>query len=260
MSGSVDTQCRASQFTRHCEGLLVLVSSSTTVVASTTLLDQLDNQPIARYRLHVRDFAPARFENQRHFELTLATTRGKSESTPIFRGTFSDARPAIHIPGWIDGELIEAATIDDKQLRLWDKACLRGGAVELAKVLGSTIPLGGRMWLAYEQFGDEGKSLVETRAGLAARAPILATPMGLLLYYADCWLGARDWDIPEGGREGPRKVQGNKALGTTHAREAAVNVCHELAVYTKNRAKDELQTRARARANAIVQDLANRFK
>ena len=81
--------------------------------------------------------------------------------------------------------------------------------------------------------------------------PLVTTPIGYLLFCADCWIGIRDWDIPEGGREGPRKLQGNKALDAEHAQRRAQEIVPRLEEFV-SRAQGELEERAAARAVAML--------
>lgn len=217
-------------------------------------LDDLNHMRVGEFTLAVSDFAPSRFANQREFVLHLNRGHVRSES-PIFRGTFSAPVSALNLSGWIDGEFIEQARLGKVHVELWNDDCDGGLALSVMNTLGETIPAGGRMWLAYERYGDEGVSVLETRRGLSAQVPPLATPIGLLLWAADCWLGVRDWHFPEGGREGPRKLQGNKALNAEHTRLRAAQAISELRSFARRRSTDDLVRRAQSRARLILRTL-----
>ena len=182
-------------------------------MTKTRTLDDLEGRRVGTFTLVPADFAPSRFSNQREFVLYLQRRGIRSES-PIFRGTFSAAVAALNLTSWIDGEFIEQTRIAGTLVKLWNEEFNDGAALGVMKALGDKIPAGGRIWLAYERYGDEGASILETRHGLQAQVPPLATPMGFLLWAADCWLGVRDWHFPEGGREGtgrPREGGGPAA-------------------------------------------------
>ncbi len=217
-------------------------------------LDQLNGQRVGEFTLEVEDFAPSRFVNQREFVLYLKRGETRSES-PIVRGTFSEPVAALNLAGWLDGEFIEEARLGDAAVTLLNDTLDDGLGLEVMRALGATIPPGGRLWLAYERYGEEGASVAETREGLLARVPLLATPIGLLLWAADCWLGLRDWHFPEGGREGPRKLQGNKALNSDHSRQRAVQARDELRAFIRRRARSDLERRAQHRAEKILKAL-----
>ncbi|MDE3091581.1 MAG: DUF1122 family protein, partial [Chloroflexota bacterium] len=162
---------------------------------------------------------------------------------------------SIYVPAWIDGEFVENA------LELVVRTSVRNSVAEapttndvaeaIAQQLGTLIPPGGRLWFAYEAFDGEGALMRETRAALKARVPLLTTPIGYLLYCADCWIGLRDWDIPEGGREGPRKLQGNKALNAEQTRQRAREIVPVLEQFAL-RAGGEIERRAAARAQVML--------
>lgn len=221
------------------------------MVKKILALDELTGVRVGEFTLVVQDFAPARFANQREFVLQLRRDQTLGEA-PIFRGTFSAPVAALNLAGWIDGEFIEQTRVNKTMVELWNNACDNGLALEVLRALGATIPPGGRMWLAYERYGEEGASIIETREGSRARVPPLATPLGFLLWAADCWLGVRDWHFPEGGREGPRKLQGNKALHREHARQRAREARDELNAFLKQPTQNELERRAQRRARKIL--------
>lgn len=223
-------------------------------MTKTRTLDDLEGRRVGTFTLVPADFAPSRFSNQREFVLYLQRKGIRSES-PIFRGTFSAAVAALNLTSWIDGEFIEQTRIAGTLVKLWNEECNDGAALGVMKALGDTIPAGGRIWLAYERYGDEGASILETRHGLQAQVPPLATPMGFLLWAADCWLGVRDWHFPEGGREGPRKLQGNKALDAKHMHLRAHEALSDLYPFVRRRSSDDLIRRAQLRARKIIPTL-----
>lgn len=221
------------------------------------MLDSLNDQTIGSYRLRVEHLGKTRFFDQVNFELYLLDPHANKSESPIFRGLYNTGRPSIYVPAWIDGEFIEDATLTPNSTLTLTPALSfegRGGrlAEQVAQKLGVLIPPGGRFWLAYEAFEGEGEMMRETRAGLLASIPLVTTPIGFLLYHADCWLGLRDWHFPEGGREGPRKLQGNKAVSVTHAKERASESIAELEKFLISLAPNELIERAQHRAKVIL--------
>ncbi len=210
------------------------------------MLETLENQIIGEFRLHAKTLGRARYFDQQDFTLYLIDSHGIESNTPVFRGRYNAGRPSIFVPGWIDGEFVENARIGGKAIDLNGRM-----AKELARKLGELIPPGGRMWFAYEAFDSEGELMRETRAALNTPIPLVATPIGYLLFCADCWVGVRDWDIPEGGREGPRKLQGNKALNREHARQRAAELVSALEEFV-HRATGKIEERAKERADAML--------
>jgi hypothetical protein len=108
--------------------------------------------------------------------------------------------------------------------------------------------------VAYEAFHVDAPLLRRTQEALRRGVPPLATPIGELLFHADCWLGIRDWYIPEGGREGHRKLQGNKALNAAHRQRRAAEAVQELLAFLEQTgtADDALTREARRRSTTIV--------
>ena len=79
--------------------------------------------------------------------------------------------------------------------------------------LATLVPPGGHLMAEY----DSPARRMTARA-LAAGAPPRATPLGATLAAAGCGVAFRDWYIAEGGREGPRKLQGFRAVDEEHER------------------------------------------
>ncbi|MDQ7030169.1 MAG: DUF1122 family protein [Ardenticatenia bacterium] len=157
---------------------------------------------------------PRPFAEQRWFELTLEDAHGRQAREPLFVGLFSAGRPADHIAGWVDGTLYDRISWapQEEHVTVAEEVLHRVSAL-----LGRLVPPGGRLWLAYETFERPGPLHTRTERELTQGVPPAITPVGVLLVAAGCWAGIRDWYIPEGGMEGPRKLQGNKPLNTAHA-------------------------------------------
>jgi hypothetical protein len=118
--------------------------------------------------------------------------------------------------------------------------------------LGDAIPRGGHLMVEYEK-----PMWSETQVGLLVGIPPLATPLGALLYEVGCGDSFKDWYFPEGGQEGGRKLQGNKAFTEAQARELAVKRAEELRRFLAGprRGPEEMESRARARAGSILNSL-----
>lgn len=104
-------------------------------------------------------------------------------------------------PGWTGGVGRPLNADDETQLIGW---------------LGELIPRGGHLMIEYDSPDHR-----ETARRLVAGMPPAATPLGLQMLLAGCGVAFRDWYISEGGREGPRKLQGFKPLDAEHARTRA---------------------------------------
>ena len=98
----------------------------------------------------------------------------------------------------------------------------------------------------------------DTADSLALGIPPVATPLGCLLFLIGCGARFKDWYFAEGGIEGPRKLQGYKALDSQHAKLKIKETAKELAkLLDRLSSKDisELERAAQARALDILNGL-----
>ena len=97
----------------------------------------------------------------------------------------------------------------------------------------------------------------ETQLGLLAGIPPLATPLGALLHDVGSGDSFKDWYFPEGGQEGGRKLQGNRAFTDEQGREMAAQRAAELESFLSGppRGPAEMDARARATAGPILERL-----
>ena len=106
--------------------------------------------------------------------------------------------------------------VTDFQARL----TLKGEAIQIpegidgniVKTLGRLVPTGGHLMMEY----DSAHRRITAKA-LAEQVPPVATPLGGMMFAANCGTWFTDWYISEGGREGPRKLQGFRAVDAEHA-------------------------------------------
>src|SRR5437867_5151085 len=78
------------------------------------------------------------------------------------------------------------------------------------------------MMVEYDSPGQRASERMLTRG-----YPPVASPSGFLMFLAGC-RSYRDWYISEGGREGPRKLQGFKPFTEEIAREKTAALRFEL--------------------------------
>ena len=145
-----------------------------------------------------------------YFRCYLATAEGRTTAPVVFGLQNDGAYPGFN---WVEVlDYFASVPLDG------------GGTFEvtaeveraLFERLASLVPPGGHFMAEYDSVAR----------ALSARVPPVATPLGALLFEVGCGVAFRDWYISEGGREGPRKLQGFRALDDDHARtrglEAAV--------------------------------------
>jgi hypothetical protein len=127
-------------------------------------------------------------------------------------------------------------------------------AQQLFRYLASLIPPGGHLMVGYDspEQRDTARSL---SLGIPAAA---TTPLGYLMLLSGCGVGFKDWYFSEGGTEGPRKLQGYKALHEEGAWLKNKELASELREFLRrpSRPESELEMAARRRA----QDILNQYE
>jgi hypothetical protein len=127
--------------------------------------------------------------------------------------------------------------------------------LQIVQALARLVPPGGHLMMEYDSAARR-----ITAQALAARVPPAATPLGAMMFAAECGVAFRDWYIPEGGREGPRKLQGFRALDEEHRRRRAPEMLAELEAFME-RSKDLdwlVQAKTRPLAEAAIEVLRHR--
>ena len=121
--------------------------------------------------------------------------------------------------------------------------------------VAAAVPAGGHLMIEYEK-----PIWRSTQVGLLAGIPPLATPMGRLLREIGSGDSFKDWYFPEGGQEGGRKLQGNKAYTTEQALEMATKRAAELRGFLASppRGDAEIEARARRDAEALLRTLPSK--
>jgi hypothetical protein len=123
---------------------------------------------------------------------------------------------------------------------------------KLFKLLGDFIPAGGHMMMPYDL--DDNPLSRMTFAAIQKNIPIVATPIGFLLFRTGFTIPFRDWYIPEGGHEGPRKLQFEKPLTDERERVVGQQIIDQLTVFIEQfpEAKDvELVRRCKDNAREV---------
>ncbi len=162
-------------------------------------LAALEGQPLAAGRLRVELGPTSRF-GARYFNLTLETAESHIGQRPVLRGLHhSGPLPSYN---WIE----VAETNDHIALPNGDQIELgTKGIEELFALLFAVLPPGGHLMVEYDS-----AQRAETAHALAHGVPAIATPLGGLLFRLGFGAHFKDWQIAEGGSEGPRKLQAYK--------------------------------------------------
>jgi hypothetical protein len=186
----------------------------------------------------------------RYFRCYLVSEFGRTAEPVVFGMQNSGPYPGYN---WV--EVIDYAHVltlpDGREVEVPEGIELR-----LLEVFATAVPAGGHLMAEYESPGRR-----MTALALAARVPPLATPLGALMAEAGCGDAFKDWYISEGGREGPRKLQGFRALNEEHARTRGLEAITALEVFLAGAADLDWNVQARTRplALAAIERLRGRF-
>lgn len=195
-------------------------------VESEHPLARLHGRRLDGQRIRVMLGPTSRF-GARYFQLFLEDDTGATSLQPAVVGLqHSGPYPAYN---WI-----EVAELN-LQLSFPGGRDRPGGTLDLSRdpgqqrlfdLLAETIPPGGHLMVEYDS-----PQQAATARSLARGVPPVATPLGALLFASGCGASFKDWDIAEGGREGPRKLQGFKPLHEDDARAKAARMARDLLTY-----------------------------
>ena len=156
----------------------------------------------------------------RYFRCYLMTEAGRTREPVVFGLQHSGPFPGNN---WVEvAEYRDVLTIPDgRVVEVPDEIELR-----LFAHLAELVPTGGHLMAEYE---SPARTL--TARALALGVPPVATPLGATLRAVGCGAAIRDWYIPEGGREGPRKLQGFRAVDAAHERRRAAEMVPQLETF-----------------------------
>jgi hypothetical protein len=164
------------------------------------------------------------------------TRRGKE---PLLAGQF--ARGPYQAHHWVELSVLADAVphpAGGKPIAVAGTALERRLLVRLTRL----IPPGGHLMVEYESAHRR-----ETFDALVHGVPAAATPLGHALFRAGAGDSFKDWYYAEGGMEGPRKLQGNRALDAADRRRQRAALQRELRAFLRGKL-GSADDRARARA------------
>ena len=140
----------------------------------------------------------------------------------------------------------------DRPAALADQEHFAPGLLPYLRPVADAIPPGGHLMAEYEKLDWH-----TTQRGLLAGIPPVATPLGALLFDLGVGDSFKDWYFPEGGMEGNRKLQGNRAFTDAQRAEMRVKRAEELRMFltAPRHAPAEIDARAREDAARILDAL-----
>ena len=182
-----------------------------------------------------------------YFQVLLQNARGEVSQQPVIIGLHNQGRYPSY--NWIEIiSLSSQVSFGSGREQVVDVSSSE--LTQLFQYLANLIPPGGHMMVQYDSPEQS-----DTARSLALGIPPIATSLGYLLWSVDCGAGFKDWYFAEGGSEGPRKLQGYKALNSQHAQLKAEKTVQELTAFLGKHpsvTSSELERAARDRALAIL--------
>jgi hypothetical protein len=163
----------------------------------------LDGKPLAGHSQQVFIGPKTRYGAD-YFEVLLRDKEGNSSDFILLALFHSGPYPGYN---WI--EIIKL--VPDTQLAGQNILLSETDIELLFGYLSGMIPPGGHIMVEYES-----ELWSETRKALDCGIPPMLTPLGFLMFKTGCGIAFKDWYFAEGGSEGPRKLQGYKALNQEH--------------------------------------------
>jgi hypothetical protein len=207
-------------------------------------LAAVQGQAVGGVRLIVL-LGPKNNVGARYFQLFAADAQGRLSADRLALGMFNAGPyPAFN---WVELTQYEPVVAFDEQ-----QIDIRSGGEDLAlfQVLLSLVPPGGHLMVEYDSPFHEA-----TARMLTLGYPPVTTQLGYRLFPAG-ERSYRDWYIPEGGREGPRKLQGFKPLNDEISREKTAALLTAVkAVLAGGEGHGEWGEIARRNAAAVAQAL-----
>lgn len=214
-------------------------------VAGDHPLAALQGKEIGPYRLIVL-LGPKNNVGSRYFQLFLAGAQGGLSEDPLALGLFNTGLyPAFN---WVELTHYEpVAALAGRRSDIREAGHDRA----LFEMLSALVPAGGHLMVEYDSPSQEATARV-----LTLGYPPATSPIGYRLFQAGA-RSYRDWYISEGGREGPRKLQGFKPLNEDIAREKTAALLAEVqAVLAAPLGHGEWGEIARRNAAAVVEALS----
>lgn len=179
-------------------------------------IGRLHGRRLGPYRL-IALLGPKNNVGSHYFQLFLADRRGRLALEPLALGLHNSGPfPAYN---WVElTQYRPILTFNGKRVDL----ATEGLDLTLFQLVSDLVPPGGHIMVEYDS-----PSQKATERVLTLGYPAACSPIGYLLLQAGC-RSYRNWYIPEGGREGPRKLQGFKPLNDEIAAEKTALLRREL--------------------------------
>jgi hypothetical protein len=166
-------------------------------------LAALDGRQLATAELRVVLGRKSRY-GARYFALLLAGASGALTDEATLTGLHNQG--PLPSDNWIEVAETNAVVRIPGQ---GDIAMSEADFVRLFALFFDLLPPGGHVMVEYDS-----PQRAETARALAQNVPPIASPLGEFLFRAGFGPLFKDWQIAEGGAEGPRKLQAYETLST----------------------------------------------
>ena len=210
-------------------------------------LAALESEELAGHRLRVLLGPTSRF-GARYFALFLMDANESLSHEPVLTGLHSsgplpsynwvevaETRSHVSLP---DGDAIDIGM---------------AGLERLFELLLALVPKGGHVMVEYDS-----PQRAETARGLVLGVPAIATPLGELLFRVGFGAHFKDWQIAEGGSEGPRKLQAYKSPTPEDTDRWRREAARQLETFLQRPpSTSEIVRAGRERAAALLSQLAS---
>ena len=213
-------------------------------------LGNLQGKAIDSYELVVLSGIRNRF-GAGYFQVLLRNESGEVSRQPVVIGLHNQGEYPSY--NWIEIISLSSRVSFGSGEEVLDTS-LNGLTRQLFEHLADLIPPGGHMMVEYDSPEQQ-----DTADCLALGIPPIATPLGYMLFLIGCGAGFKDWYFAEGGSEGPRKLQGYKALNSQHAQLKMEETVKELTDFLDRLSSKDVPELERA-AQGRALDILNRFK
>lgn len=194
---------------------------------------------------------PKNHVGSRYYQLFLVDEAGELSEDAVAFGMHNSGP----YPGY---NWLEVARYEPAPRLAGGTADIRAADQELPlfRALADLVPPGGHLMVEYDSPAQR-----DTERILALDYPPVTSPLGYVLFRAGC-RSFRDWYISEGGREGPRKLQGYKPLNAEIEAERVASLRRQIAAVRADRKNrhGEYGATARRLARAVAEALAGQPK
>lgn len=209
-------------------------------------IEKLNNKRIREYKIILKT-RQAKHIEQKIIEIHLFHRKKGKTKNPVIIALYSQGVKPF-IKNWIDMDYCPLAILKNNSVIDLHKTKIEK---KLFSLLGNIIQANGSMMISYELLSGEHEIHKKTRQMLKKSIPEILTPIGQLLLTAKCYASIKDWYIPEGGREGHKKLQGWKPLNNKIKKQRINTILTQIKEFKKKPESNEYKKTIKKTENTI---------